>query len=202
MLRTKDFFTLLPRRHVPIEPHHPVSYVATPTLRMPLSKDTWRVYCSGVAQNEATAVAVIIVPPHAPKGRWLVRRYQLPARSSETEAELTAMLEASTMCKSLIRSNTAALLQLVTDSLLAVQVLFGAVRSASHSILHARLQSNWHLIGHVVHVSCVGHPCRDAIYEQAVLQEKTAWSCNIPKGILRAACPAFVLLSSFRSWVN
>ena len=175
LLRVKDHFTLLPMRHVPVEPPFLASYQATPVLRAGgVANANWRVYCVGVAELSAVAIAVIIAAPHAPRNRWLVRRYKLTEARTQTQADLEALLEAMSMCKSLIRSNTAPVLQAVTDSLVAVQCLFGAVRSLTVHVLSSRLQALWHLVAHAVHVSYIACPAKDPLYEQALLHAKLA----------------------------
>ena len=59
------------------------------------------------------------------------------------------------MCKSLRQSRAAPVLHLVTDSILAIQLLFGASRSVTDVVLDAQLSSNWHGIGHATQVSCI-----------------------------------------------
>ena len=174
LLRTHEHFTLLPRRHLPVEPSHRTSYRATPALKTGLAASNWRVCCSGASSQEVSAVAVIVAPPHFPQQRWLVRRCKLAEVRPSSQVDVAAMLEATGMCKSLIQSHAAPVLHLITDAIYAVQILYGAAKSGGDLMLHARVRSCWHAIGHAVQVSCILPSSKDPLYAQAVYHAKMA----------------------------
>ena len=119
-------------------------------------------------------MAVIVAPQHFPQQRWLVRRCKLAEVRPSSQVDVAAMLEATGMCKSLIQSHAAPVLHLITDAIYAVQILYGAAKSGGDLMLHARVRSCWHAIGHAVQVSCILPSSKDPLYAQAVYHAKMA----------------------------
>ena len=123
-------------------------------------------YCSGVAQNSNSGIAVIVARPHAPR--------QLAEPCTEAQTEAIAVVEAVNMARALIRSGTAPLLWMRTDALGAIQGLLGSARGGLDSVSHAQLQSAWQSIEYaatLVHITCT---CTDPVYHQVLVHAKQA----------------------------
>ena len=182
LVRTGDYFALLPKRHPPAEPPFTTSFQAIPSLGQSPSVEHWRVYCSGVCQNSHSGIAVVVASPHSPPSKWLVRRRQLPELRTEAQTEVAAVIEAVGMARALNRTNTAPLLWMLIDSLGAIQGLLGSARGGLDPVTHAQLQSAWHAIEFAATLVHVKYASKDPVYRQCVIHAKHA--CQNEHGLL------------------
>ena len=182
LVRTGDYFALLPKRHLPVEPPFTTSFKAIPSLGQSSSVEHWRVYCSGVCQNSHSGIAVVVASPHSPPSKWLVRRRQLPELRTEAQMEVAAVIEAVGMARTLNRTNTAPLLWMLIDSLGAIQGLLGSARGGLDPVTHAQLQSAWHAIEFAATLVHVEYASKDPVYRQCVIHAKHA--CQNEHGLL------------------
>ena len=123
LLQIGEKFTLLPFRHVPIEPEYDTSFRFVPEVSVFDNDKAVQVCSDGSSKNKRGGLAVAFLAPYAPLHDAILAQASIPGDCTSTRAELRAAIQALKMIRSAIPFLFDMPIVFMTDSAFVLQVL-------------------------------------------------------------------------------